>query len=209
VLGHVHMLVRTVRTRWSCLTYAGKADVHHMVLPAVCWLVSTGLPHSRVLCAGNDACEYVCGCNKASAQATMRAGAGASCSPPTCLHTRTATHAVFEHVANTDFKLLYPTLTDIDIRYYIHELLVALAFAHANGALCVCVYVSMFCSRLLRIFRRPFRLCCVCGFAGGTGAFPLYTCVLAYRMPIHVCKRVCVHAHVCAHAHTHVGMIQG
>jgi hypothetical protein len=40
---------------------------------------------------------------------------------------------VFEHVANTDFKLLYPTLTDIDIRYYIHELLVALAFAHANG----------------------------------------------------------------------------
>merc|ERR1719183_2839279 len=42
---------------------------------------------------------------------------------------------VFEHVANTDFKLLYPTLTDIDIRYYIHELLVALAFAHANGVM--------------------------------------------------------------------------
>ena len=41
-------------------------------------------------------------------------------------------------MANTDFKLLYPTLTDIDIRYYIHELLVALAFAHANG---VCVFV--------------------------------------------------------------------
>jgi len=28
---------------------------------------------------------------------------------------------VFEHVANTDFKILYPTLTDMDIRYYIHE----------------------------------------------------------------------------------------
>eukprot|EP00802_Teleaulax_amphioxeia_P017686 Tamp_17851.p1 GENE.Tamp_17851~~Tamp_17851.p1 ORF type:complete len:346 (-),score=74.92 Tamp_17851:96-1133(-) len=42
---------------------------------------------------------------------------------------------VFEHVANTDFKLLYPTLTDLDIRYYIHELLVALAFAHANGVM--------------------------------------------------------------------------
>jgi len=42
---------------------------------------------------------------------------------------------VFEHVANTDFKLLYPTLTDIDIRYYIHELLVALEFAHANGVM--------------------------------------------------------------------------
>lgn len=42
---------------------------------------------------------------------------------------------MFEHVANTDFKILYPTLTDMDIRYYIHELLVALAFAHANGVM--------------------------------------------------------------------------
>lgn len=42
---------------------------------------------------------------------------------------------VFEHVTNTDFKILYPTLTDLDIRYYIHELLVALAFAHANGVM--------------------------------------------------------------------------
>jgi len=42
---------------------------------------------------------------------------------------------VFEHVANTDFKILYPTLTDMDIRYYIHELLVALEFAHANGVM--------------------------------------------------------------------------
>ena len=31
--------------------------------------------------------------------------------------------ALFEHVNNTDFKLLYPTLTDFDIRYYIYELL--------------------------------------------------------------------------------------
>lgn len=30
---------------------------------------------------------------------------------------------VFEFVNNTDFKVLYPTLTDYDIRYYIHELL--------------------------------------------------------------------------------------
>lgn len=30
---------------------------------------------------------------------------------------------VFECVNNTDFKVLYPTLTDYDIRYYIHELL--------------------------------------------------------------------------------------
>lgn len=30
---------------------------------------------------------------------------------------------VFEYVNNTDFKTLYPTLVDADIRYYIHELL--------------------------------------------------------------------------------------
>ena len=30
---------------------------------------------------------------------------------------------VFEYVDNTDFKVLYPTLTDFDIRYYMLELL--------------------------------------------------------------------------------------
>eukprot|EP01116_Phalansterium_solitarium_P023600 TRINITY_DN8360_c0_g1_i1.p1 TRINITY_DN8360_c0_g1~~TRINITY_DN8360_c0_g1_i1.p1 ORF type:complete len:380 (-),score=106.02 TRINITY_DN8360_c0_g1_i1:94-1137(-) len=40
---------------------------------------------------------------------------------------------VFEHVNNIDFKALYPTLTDYDIRYYIHELLKALDYAHSNG----------------------------------------------------------------------------
>ncbi|KAG8384297.1 hypothetical protein BUALT_Bualt04G0103700 [Buddleja alternifolia] len=30
---------------------------------------------------------------------------------------------IFEFVNSTDFKVLYPTLTDFDIRYYIHELL--------------------------------------------------------------------------------------
>jgi casein kinase II subunit alpha len=30
---------------------------------------------------------------------------------------------IFEHVNNTDFKVLYPTLTDFDVRYYIYELL--------------------------------------------------------------------------------------
>ncbi|KAG1368585.1 Casein kinase II subunit alpha-4, chloroplastic [Cocos nucifera] len=32
---------------------------------------------------------------------------------------------IFEHVNNTDFKVLYPTLTDYDVRYYIYELLKA------------------------------------------------------------------------------------
>ena len=32
---------------------------------------------------------------------------------------------IFEYVNNTDFKVLYPTLSDYDIRYYIFELLKA------------------------------------------------------------------------------------
>lgn len=40
---------------------------------------------------------------------------------------------IFEYVNNTDFKTLYPTLTDYDIRYYIFELLKALDYAHSNG----------------------------------------------------------------------------
>ncbi|GAA5858956.1 hypothetical protein JCM8547_007173 [Rhodosporidiobolus lusitaniae] len=39
----------------------------------------------------------------------------------------------FEHVNNTDFKVLYPRLTDYDVRYYIHELLLALDFCHSRG----------------------------------------------------------------------------
>jgi len=40
---------------------------------------------------------------------------------------------VFEHINNTDFKQLYPTLSDYDIRYYILELLKALEYCHSNG----------------------------------------------------------------------------
>jgi casein kinase II subunit alpha len=40
---------------------------------------------------------------------------------------------VFEHINNVDFKLLYPTLSDIDVRYYIFELLKALDFSHSMG----------------------------------------------------------------------------
>jgi casein kinase II subunit alpha len=40
---------------------------------------------------------------------------------------------IFERVNNTDFKVLYPTLTDYDIRYYIFELLKALDFCHSQG----------------------------------------------------------------------------
>lgn len=60
---------------------------------------------------------------------------------------------IFEYVNNTDFKarktillrcsqfltdsflsqVLYPTLTDHDIRYYLYELLKALSFCHSQG----------------------------------------------------------------------------
>ena len=40
---------------------------------------------------------------------------------------------IFEYVNNTDFKALYPTLTDYDIRYYINELLKVCACTHLNG----------------------------------------------------------------------------
>lgn len=40
---------------------------------------------------------------------------------------------VFEHVNNTDFKILFPTLTDFDIRYYVYELLKGLEYCHAHG----------------------------------------------------------------------------
>lgn len=40
---------------------------------------------------------------------------------------------IFEYVNNTDFKALYPTLSDYDIRFYILELLKALDFSHSQG----------------------------------------------------------------------------
>ena len=42
---------------------------------------------------------------------------------------------IFEHVNNTDYKVLYPTLTDLDIRYYMLELLKALDFSHSQGVM--------------------------------------------------------------------------
>lgn len=40
---------------------------------------------------------------------------------------------IFEYVNNTDFRVLYPTLSDYDIRYYVFELLKALDFCHSRG----------------------------------------------------------------------------
>ena len=46
---------------------------------------------------------------------------------------------VFEYVNNTDFKVLYPTLVDYDIRYYMYELLKVRA----------CSMLPRLCRRLL------------------------------------------------------------
>jgi len=40
---------------------------------------------------------------------------------------------IFEYINNTDFKTLYPTFTDLDIRFYIFEILKALDFCHSQG----------------------------------------------------------------------------
>lgn len=40
---------------------------------------------------------------------------------------------IFEYVDNTDFKVLYPTLVDSDVRYYLYELLRGLDFCHSQG----------------------------------------------------------------------------
>ncbi|XP_953303.1 casein kinase II, alpha subunit, putative [Theileria annulata] len=40
---------------------------------------------------------------------------------------------IFEHVNNTDFKTLYPTLTIQDIKYYIYQLLKAMNYCHSQG----------------------------------------------------------------------------
>lgn len=40
---------------------------------------------------------------------------------------------IFEYVNNTDFKQLYQTFTDYDIRFYLYELLKALDYCHSMG----------------------------------------------------------------------------
>lgn len=40
---------------------------------------------------------------------------------------------VFEYVENADFRVLYPKLTDYDMRYYMFELLKALDYCHSMG----------------------------------------------------------------------------
>ncbi|XP_044763619.1 casein kinase II subunit alpha-like [Coccinella septempunctata] len=40
---------------------------------------------------------------------------------------------IFENINNVEFKTLYPTLSDLDIRFYLHQLLQALDYCHSMG----------------------------------------------------------------------------
>lgn len=40
---------------------------------------------------------------------------------------------IFEYLENQEFKILYPKLTDFDVRYYIYEVLRALDYCHSMG----------------------------------------------------------------------------
>jgi hypothetical protein len=57
---------------------------------------------------------------------------------------------IFEHIDNTDFKTLYPTLSDADIRFYIHEILVALDYCHSQGIMHRCVGLLCLSMRAMR-----------------------------------------------------------
>lgn len=37
----------------------------------------------------------------------------------------------FEHVNNVDYRIIYPTFTDYDIRFYLYQLLRTLDYVHS------------------------------------------------------------------------------
>lgn len=40
---------------------------------------------------------------------------------------------IFEYVNNTDFRILYPKLSDLEIRFYVYEIIKALDYCHSKG----------------------------------------------------------------------------
>lgn len=66
---------------------------------------------------------------------------------------------IFEHVNNTDFKQLYQTLTDYDIRYYLYELLKALDYCHSMGIMHRYNTFYYITNRILFIWIVPLQRC--------------------------------------------------
>ena len=51
-----------------------------------------------------------------------------------CIDEASKTQAlIFDHIENTDFRSLCNTLTPMEIRFYIYELLQALDYCHSRG----------------------------------------------------------------------------
>lgn len=49
---------------------------------------------------------------------------------------------IFEFINNTDFKVLYPTLKDHDVRYYIYQILKVRGVAECSLPSCLRIIVS-------------------------------------------------------------------
>lgn len=66
---------------------------------------------------------------------------------------------IFEYVNSTDFKVLYPTLTDYDIRYYIYELLKASPLIPVLQIICDIHFDSFFRPSSLLLLHLNSKLC--------------------------------------------------
>ncbi len=78
---------------------------------------------------------------------------------------------IFEHVDNTDFKVLYPTLSDTDIRYYINEILIVSELRMLLS--CPVLGIIMFCCQTLEH-------CCIalCVLRAWITATPTVSCTV-------------------------------
>ncbi len=94
---------------------------------------------------------------------------------------------VFEQINNSDFKTLYPTLSDFDIRYYIYELLKVPVLECARVCVCECVSVRVCACVCVCVCVRVCVCVCLC----------VYACVFVC---VCVCVRVCVCTSACMRA---------
>ena len=80
---------------------------------------------------------------------------------------------IFEHVNNTDFKQLYQTLTDYDIRYYLYELLKVRSICRSFRTKSLKLRVN---KKILRLF-----FFTICLIILGSGFLPQHGCNASRR----------------------------